>query len=53
MYAAITMYPDITFAISSLLCFLNNPGDAHWEAVKHIFHYLKGIQASQLTFGGE
>jgi hypothetical protein len=53
MYAAITTRPDITFVVSSLSCFLNNPGNAHWEANKCVFHYLKGTQASQLTFSGK
>ena len=34
MYASITTCPDITFAVSTLSQFLNNLGEAHWEAVK-------------------
>src|SRR5260370_7152308 len=33
MYVAIATRPHITFAVSSLSRFLNNPGDTHWEAV--------------------
>jgi len=33
MYVAIATCPDITFTIAILSCFLNNPGDAHWDAV--------------------
>ena len=53
MYAAIATRPDITFAVSSLSRFLNDPGDAHWEAVKRIFRYLIGTKDLKLTFGGE
>ena len=32
--------------------FLENPGKAHWEAVKGIFSYLKGTSKVCLSFGG-
>ena len=41
MYAAVAMRPDITFAVSTLSQFLDNPGDAHWEAAKRVFRYLQ------------
>jgi len=53
MYTAITTHPDISFTISALSCFLANPGNAHWEAVKCVFHYLKGTKDLQLTYGSE
>jgi hypothetical protein len=53
MCATIATCPDITFAISILSCFLENLGDIHWDTVKHVFHYLQGMKALQLTFGGE
>ena len=34
MYASVATHPDITFAVSTLSQFLDNPGEAHWEAVK-------------------
>ena len=34
MYAAVATRPDIAFAVSHLSQFLDNPGVAHWEAVK-------------------
>jgi len=37
MYAAVATQPDITFAISTLSQFLENPGHVHWEAIKWIF----------------
>jgi hypothetical protein len=53
MYAAIATRPDISFAVSALSRFLANPGDAHWEATKRVFRYLKGTKHFQLTYGGE
>ena len=53
MYLAVATRPDIAFAVSILSRFLNNPGDAHWEAVKRIFRYLKFTKDLQLTYGGE
>jgi len=53
MYLAVATRPDIAFAVSTLLRFLDNPGDTHWEAVKRIFRYIAGTQSLQLTYGGE
>ena len=53
MYASVATRPDITFAVSTLSQFLNNPGEAHWEAVKRVFRYLSGTKALVLTYGGE
>jgi hypothetical protein len=53
MYASVAMRPDITFAVSTLSQFLENPGEAHWEAVKRVFRYLSGTKALALTYGGE
>src|SRR5882672_9999102 len=53
MYASIATRPDISFAVSTLLQFLDNPGDAHWIGVKCIFRYLAGTQDVELTYGAE
>ena len=53
MYVAVATRPDITFAVSMLSRFLDNPGDIHWDAVKRIFRYLKGTKNLKLTYGGE
>jgi hypothetical protein len=34
MYTSVATQPDITFAVSTLSQFLENPGEAHWEVVK-------------------
>jgi transposase InsO family protein len=53
MYAAVATRPDITFAISTLSQFLDNPGELHWEAVKRVFRYLAGTKTHSLTYGNE
>jgi hypothetical protein len=53
MYAAIATCPDITFAVSILSQFLDNPGEAHWEGVKWIFRYLSGTKDRTLTYREE
>ena len=53
MYAAVATCPDIAFAVSTLLQFLENPGEAHWQAVKRVFRYLAGTRSYALTYGAE
>jgi hypothetical protein len=51
MWAAIAMWPDISFVVSLLSQFLENTGRADWNAVKHVFKYLKGMQDYKLMLG--
>ena len=53
MYAAMGTQPNIVFAVSTVAQFSNNPGWAHWEAVKQIFRYLWGTQKLESVYGGE
>jgi hypothetical protein len=53
MYASVATWPDITFAISYLSQFLENPGRVHWEAVKRVLRYLSGTKTHALTYGNE
>jgi len=53
MYASVATHPDITFAVSTLSQFLENPGEAHWEVVKRVYRYLSGTCNIALTYGGE
>jgi hypothetical protein len=53
MYATVATRPDITFAVSILSRFLENPGNVHWEVVKRTLRYLKGTRNTQLTYGSE
>ncbi len=40
MYASVATHPDISF--TTLSQFLENLGEAHWEATKRVFCYLAG-----------
>ena len=53
MYASLGTRPDITYAVQTVSRFSKNPGQAHWEAVKRIFRYLKGSKDLWLTYGGQ
>ena len=50
MYLAIGTHPDIAYAVGKLAQYNNDPGRQHWQAVKHIFHYLKGTMDLKLTY---
>lgn len=53
MYAATGTRPDIAYAVSIVSKFLENPGMAHWNAVKRIFQYLHGTKDLELTYGAK
>jgi hypothetical protein len=53
MYVAVATRPDISYAVSTLSQFLENPGELHWEAAKRVFRYLAGTRGHTLTYGGE
>jgi hypothetical protein len=53
MYAAMGTRPDIAFATSTVAQFSENPGWAHWEAVKRIYRYLIGTKELELSYGGD
>ena len=52
MYAMVCILPDISHAIRVVSRSLENPGKAHWEAVKYIFRYLRGTSKVCLSFRG-
>jgi hypothetical protein len=51
MWAAVAICPNISFAVSVLLQFMENPARPHWEVIKRVFKYLKGSKQLQLTYG--
>jgi hypothetical protein len=51
MYLATMTRPDIAYATGVLARFNSNPGKAHWNAVKHVFRYLKGTMKLRLEYG--
>jgi hypothetical protein len=48
-YAAITR-PDLTFVVNKSSQFMAEPTDDHWQLVKRILRYIKGILSHGLTF---
>ena len=52
IYAMVCTHPDISHAVGVVSRFLENPGKAHWEAVKWIFRFLRGTSKVCLSFGG-
>jgi len=51
MYASLGTRPNISFVVQTVSRFSKNPGLAHWDAIKQIFHYLKGMADLWLTYG--
>jgi hypothetical protein len=52
MYASLGTRPDISYAVTTVSRFSSNPGQAHWDAVRRIYHYLLGTKDLKLTYGG-
>lgn len=52
IYAALGTRPDIAYTVQVLSKFSKDSGEAHWEAVKWVFQYLKGTKDLWLTYGG-
>jgi hypothetical protein len=52
-YAALGTRFDLTHAVGILSRYLENPGPAHWTAVRWAFAYLQGSKNLALTYGRE
>ena len=52
-YASVGTWLDITNVCSTLSHYLEKPGPAHWNVVKHVFGYLAGTADLALMFGRE
>ena len=50
MYLALITMPDIAYTAGVLARFNSNHGLTHWQAVKHVLHYLKGTLDHKLTY---
>ncbi|XP_055622819.1 uncharacterized protein LOC129766322 [Toxorhynchites rutilus septentrionalis] len=44
------MRPDICYAVNVLSRFNANPGERHWNAVKHLLRYLNGTSKYRLVY---
>lgn len=52
MYASLGTRPDISYAVTTVSRFSQNPGQPHWDAVRRIYRYLVGTKDLRLTYGG-
>ncbi|GJY07802.1 retrotransposon protein, putative, ty1-copia subclass [Tanacetum coccineum] len=52
MYAVRCTRPDVAFAQNITSRFQQNPGEAHWTAVKNILKYLRNTKDTFLVYGG-
>src|SRR5215471_4504867 len=52
MYCATVTRPDISYAVSTLSRYMEEPHATHWKAVQRVFTYLKGTRDLCLTLGG-
>lgn len=50
LYLSTTTRPDISFPVSYLARFQNDPQDLHWTLVKRVLRYLKGTKFHGLLF---
>ena len=52
LWPVVVSRPDAAFAVSTLSQFIQNPGPAHWEALKRVIVFLGSTKDLWLTFGG-
>ncbi|KAJ9545825.1 hypothetical protein OSB04_025532 [Centaurea solstitialis] len=52
MYAMLCTRPDVAYSISVTSKYQQNPGEAHWVAVKNILKYMRRTKEMFLVFGG-
>ncbi|KAF7761077.1 hypothetical protein Agabi119p4_10486 [Agaricus bisporus var. burnettii] len=50
MWLQVATRPDLSFAVNMLSRFANNPGRAHWEAMKHTLAYVKSTTHYGITY---
>jgi len=50
MYAMVFTRPNISHVVGFVSRYMNNPGKEHWEVVKWILEYLRGIATHALFF---
>ena len=50
MYAACATRPDIAFAVNTCSQFMQNPGEKHLQAAKHVLRYLKATKHQKLIY---
>ena len=53
LYLAICTRPDISYAVSALARYSQNPGSEHWTLVKNVIRYVKNTKEHGLFFNKE
>lgn len=53
LYLAMCTCLDIAYTVGVLCCFNNNPGPAHWKAVKHLLHYICSTLDYQIEYSAK
>ncbi len=53
MYMSLATRPDISYAVSTLSHYMQEPRTTHWHAILRVFKYLKGTRDYSLTLGGK
>ena len=51
MYLVTCTRPDIAFVVQELAHFMSNYGQHHFDAAKHLLHYLQGTQLCGIIYG--
>ncbi|MBW0535220.1 hypothetical protein O181_074935 [Austropuccinia psidii MF-1] len=49
-YLSSATRPDLSYSVSALSQFLENPGIHHWKAFLHVLRYLKGTNNIELNY---
>ena len=52
MYVMVCTRLDIAHVVGVVSRYMKNQGKEHWEVVKWILRYLRGISTHALCFGG-
>jgi hypothetical protein len=52
MYYYIATGPQISYIVQVLAQFMQNPERVHWEALKQLMQYMKGVKDRWMTLGG-
>jgi len=50
MYAMVCTRPDLLETVSMISKYMHDPEKGHWEAVKWVLRYIKGIIDIELVF---
>ena len=50
MWLQVATRPDLSYTVNLLSHFVHNPGQAHWNALKHALVYVKGTMYYGITY---